>query len=266
MFRSFTCCVGTGMESHALHGYGIYYESGDKLWVNLYAPSKADWSAAGVKLEMETDFPEGESAKLKLTLESPKEFVLALRRPAWAGEGFSVKINGEPVSVDVIAPLRNVPESGRQVKDRRQQKSGSYVELKRTWKTGDAVELTLPKTLRAEPLPDNPRRVAIMWGPLVLAGDLGPERRRSQSRDSSDELPKAPVLVAAERPVADWLKPVPDKPGHFRTDGVGRERDVDFVPFYRLHRRTYAVYWDLFTEFEWKDKQTAPITTEGDSQ
>ena len=26
--RSFTCCVGSGMESHALHGLGIYYESG----------------------------------------------------------------------------------------------------------------------------------------------------------------------------------------------------------------------------------------------
>ena len=43
MHRSFTCCVGTGMESHALHGYGIYYESGDKLYVNLYAPSTVEW-------------------------------------------------------------------------------------------------------------------------------------------------------------------------------------------------------------------------------
>ncbi len=42
MTRSFTCCVGTGMESHALHGLGLYYESGDKLWVNLYAPVHRD--------------------------------------------------------------------------------------------------------------------------------------------------------------------------------------------------------------------------------
>jgi DUF1680 family protein len=32
MLRSFTCCVGSGMESHALHGDGIYYESDDRLW------------------------------------------------------------------------------------------------------------------------------------------------------------------------------------------------------------------------------------------
>src|SRR5262249_27673606 len=28
----FTCCTGSGLESHALHADGIYYESGSKLW------------------------------------------------------------------------------------------------------------------------------------------------------------------------------------------------------------------------------------------
>jgi hypothetical protein len=141
---------------------------------------------------------------------------------------------------------------------------GSYAELKRTWKTGDTVELTLPKTLRLEPLPDNPRRVAILWGPLVLAGDLGSEVQR-RGRGTRSEQPTVPVFVAAERPVTEWLKPVADKPGQFRTDGVGREKDVDFVPFYRLHRRTYGVYWDLFTPAEW-DKRAAEIAAERQRQ
>ena len=54
----------------------------------------------------------------------------------------------------------------------------SYVEITRAWKKGDTVELVLPKTLRTEPLPDNPNRLAVMWGPLVLAGDLGAGNRR----------------------------------------------------------------------------------------
>src|SRR5579863_5718626 len=48
-FEDFTCCVGTGMESHALHGYGLYYESHDKLWVSLYAPTRANWATEGVQ-------------------------------------------------------------------------------------------------------------------------------------------------------------------------------------------------------------------------
>ena len=255
----FTCCTGSSMESHALHGDGIYYESGDKLWVSVYAPSTADWSAAGVKLVMETDFPEGESATLKLTLAAQKEFTLALRRPFWVATNFSVSINGEPVAPELLAaPRTEAP--GRRGSAGATPKNSSFVELKRTWKTGDQVTVILPKTLRLEPLPDNPRRVAILWGPLVLAGDLGPEEGRRGSQTDA-----VPVFVSAERPVADWLKPVADKPGCFRTDGVGRERDVDFVPFYRLHRRTYAVYWDLFTPAEW-EQHSAQLAVEREKQ
>src|SRR5689334_2469824 len=38
-FESFTCCVGSQMETHAFHAYGIYSESPDKLWVSMYAPT-----------------------------------------------------------------------------------------------------------------------------------------------------------------------------------------------------------------------------------
>jgi len=50
--------------------------------------------------------------------------------------------------------------------------------------------------LRLEPLPDNPRRVAILWGPLVLAGDLGPEEDRPRAAGPGD----CAVFVGAERP------------------------------------------------------------------
>src|SRR5581483_8749356 len=113
-FRSFTCCVGSAMESHALHADGLYYESGDKLWVNLYAPSTANWKSAGVKLDVTTDLPIGDSATIK--------FTPALRRPYWAGNGFTVKVNG--------AALKTVPAAD------------SYVEIARTWKAGDTVELS----------------------------------------------------------------------------------------------------------------------------
>jgi hypothetical protein len=58
--------------------------------------------------------------------------------------------------------------------------------------------------------------------------------------------------VTAVREPSAWIKPVPAKPGVFRTEGVGRQADVELVPFYRLHRRTYAAYWDLYTPEEWR--------------
>jgi DUF1680 family protein len=245
MFEDFTCCVGTGMESHALHGDGIYYESGDKLWVNLYAPSVARWHTENATLEMKTDFPGGESVTLTLALKSKKRFTLALRRPAWAGDGFAVTINGRTVG-DLTAP-------------------GSYVELDRTWNNADTVVLVLPKQLHQEPLPDNPERVALMWGPLVLAGDLGPEEQRSASENHPDQKDAIPVFVSAAQPLADWLKPVSGQPGTFHTEGVGRPKDVTFVPFYQLPNRTYGIYWDLFTPQEWS-KKAGEIAAERERQ
>jgi DUF1680 family protein len=236
MQNGFTCCVGSSYESHALHAYGIYYESGDKFWVNLYAPSTANWDAAGIKFDMATDFPEGINASLKITAPSPKKFTLALRRPYWAGTGFTVKVNGKAVG--------NLP------------KADSYVEINRTWQTGDTVVLVLPKTLRIEPLPDNPRRVAMMWGPLALAGDLGAEIRggRGRGQGPAPEPPPVPVFMTAEQPVDRWINPVAGTPGMFRAQAIANNQEVNFVPFYRLHKRRYAIYWDLFTPAEWKKK------------
>ena len=234
-FQSFTCCVGSAMESHALHADGLYYESGDKLWVNLYAPSTADWKAAGVKMEMATDLPIGQTATLKLTPQAPKKFTLELRRPFWAGDGFSVKVNG--AARDAAVP-------------------DSYVEINRTWKKGDKVEMVLPKTLRIEPLADNPNRVAVLWGPLVLAGDLGPELERKEEWEQAAEK-QAPVFVTAAQSVDQWLKPVAGKPGTFLTSGVGLTHGYRFHPFYELPRRRYAIYWDMFTPAEWKLKSEA---------
>jgi hypothetical protein len=240
MFHSFTCCVGTGMENHALHGYGIYYESPGKLWVNLYAPSTADWSTAGATVETKTGFPETDEARLTVTMKAPKNLTIAVRRPLWAGQGFSVKVNDREID-EVPGP-------------------GSYVDITRTWNTGDSIALVLPKTLHLEATPDNPRRAVVMWGPLVLAGDLGPDPTRGRE-DARPPAVDVPVLVAADRPIAEWLKPVAGEPGTFRTDGVGRDHDVTLAPFYRVQHRLYVAYWDLMTPAEW-DKRSAEVAAE----
>lgn len=230
MFRSFTCCVGSGMESHSLHGDGIYYESGDRFWVNLFVPSTANWESAGATITMDTTFPEGDWGTLKVALRRPKSFTLMLRRPSWAGDDFTVLVNGTPVA--------KLPPPG------------SYVELKRTWKSGDILLIKVPKTLHLEGLPDNRNRAALMWGPLVLAADLGPERRGGPTE-------MLPAFVTDAKPIDEWLKPVTGMVGEFRTVGRGVDDvpvDVEFVPFYRLHRRTYAVYTDLYTHETWTRK------------
>ena len=57
-----------------------------------------------------------------------------------------------------------------------------------------------------------------------------------------------------------------EKPGSFRSEGIGRltdqsEKEVEFIPFYRLHRRTYSIYWDLYNSDTWT-KRLAEVAAE----
>ena len=46
-------------------------------------------------------------------------------------------------------------------------------------------------------------------------------------------------------PLCKWIKPIQDRSLTFRTEGVGYPRDVELVPFFRLHgsEKYYTVYW-----------------------
>jgi hypothetical protein len=101
-------------------------------------------------------------------------------------------------------------------------------------------------SLRLETLPDNPHRVAILYGPLVLAGDLGSDEQTGVKNPLL-----APALITENKPTAAWVRAVAGEPSTFETVGVGRPLDVKLYPFYRMHHRSYAVYWDLFTPQQW---------------
>ena len=86
--------------------------------------------------------------------------------------------------------------------------------------------------------------------PLVLAGELGPV-----NDPNAEELLYVPVLLTSDKPVEQWVKPVAGKVNLFRLTGVGRPRDVELCPFYRMHDNRYTIYWDIFTQQQWVDRK-----------
>lgn len=235
LYDSFTCCVGTGMENHVKYGEGIYFHNDDNLWVNLFIASELKWKARGITLRQETKWPDGDTSTLTLNCNQPQEFTLRVRHPFWA-EALSVKVNGKLVS-DTTSP-------------------SSYCQLRRQWKTGDKIEISFPMALRTEPMPDNPNRIAIFYGPTLLAADLGAIEDPAAGKPGF-----VPVLMAETKPVADWVKPVSLADEKFKTEGVGKPRDVELVPFHRLDDRRYTVYLDRFTPEDW-GKREAEIRAE----
>ncbi|MDE3151780.1 MAG: glycoside hydrolase family 127 protein [Gemmatimonadota bacterium] len=269
MQHDFTCCVGTGMENHALHGYGVYYETDDTLYVTVFAPTTAHVPGLGVDVAQETSFPDGDRARLTLTMPAPKAFTLAVRRPSWAGDGFRVRVNGQDVPQPPLASLQPGRAGGRLVsQDPRVLPPSTFVEITRTWRSGDSVELALPKALHYEFTPDNPKVTAIMWGPLALAADHGP--RLDERERYAHRLP-VPSLVAAGRPLAEWLLPDASTPGNFTARGVARVAedpsaapvDLALKPFYRTYERNYSLYYDLWTPADF-DARVADLAAEAE--
>jgi DUF1680 family protein len=226
-FNTFTCCVGTGMENHSKYVESIYYRAKDGgLYVNLFIPSVLNWKENGITVTQETKFPENNKSTLTFTVKSPKQFPLYLRNPKWADNGVQIKVNGE-----VVTP--STSESG-------------YLVINRKWKTNDKVEITLPMTIHTESMPDNANRVAFLYGPIVLAGQLG--------KEALDPL-SIPVLLTNDRTVTNWLKPVENEPLTFKMVGTGKPFDPIMKPFYSTYDQRYSVYFDFFTLAEWGKRQ-----------
>lgn len=228
---SFWCCTGTGFENHVKYNDSIYFHNDQSLYVNLFIPSVLTWKEKGLVLRQETSFPESDQVKFIVSSSRPVRLALKIRYPFWAEKGMQVRINGRVFDHQSVA--------------------GSYIEIDRNWKTGDRVDIQIPFTLRKEQTPDNPNRIALLYGPLVLAGLLGTENWPAEGpygREGSDgwklPLPEVPVLVGSERPLNDWIKPVSGKTLTFVTVGAGRPTDVTLVPLYRSQHQRITAYWD----------------------
>ena len=226
-FNTFTCCVGTGMENHSKYAEGIYYDGADEsLYVNLFIPSQLNWREKNTIITQQTNFPEDDDINFTVETKSPQAFALHIRKPHWATNA-SLLINDKAASIET-------DEDG-------------FIIIKRTWKNNDKIQLTLSKSLYTESIPDNPNRIAILYGPLVLAGVLGDTM--------PDPLFGTPVLLTDDKNVNDWIKPVSNASLTFEMKDVGKPYDVKLIPFYKMYNQYYSVYWDYFTNQDWNQRQ-----------
>ena len=221
---NFWCCVGTGMESHSKHGDSIYWEDGHTLFVNLFIPSTLDWEQRSLKLDLDTQFPYGDTISLLVTKAPRGVLPIAVRLPGWA-EGPTVKLNGHAAAFE---------------------RRNGYAIMTRHWRSGDKIELTLPMRLKIEPTPDDPRMIAFTHGPVVLAADL--------TGATPAWIGATPGLLGADPTTA--LQPVNASRHEFRMSDAVPEA-LSFRPFFDRYDRRTAVYFPLYTDSEWSIEKLA---------
>lgn len=197
---SFWCCVGSGFESHAKYQSAIYYHNDKQLYVNLFIPSQLNWE--GTLVRQTTSFPDDNHTTI--TLSEKKD--IKLRYPYWATY---MKVNGKRVRPD----------------------SDGYVSLKKVKK----VVVEFGMTIREETTKDDPSRVALLYGPVVLGGRLTDvDHPFSNPKNYNDyytfDYGKHPDV---ELPVIKHLGGL-----RFETNS-----GIHIQPFYDLQHCRYVVYW-----------------------
>jgi DUF1680 family protein len=235
--NSFWCCVGSGFESQSKYGEAIFYHDDKGVFVNLFIPSELTWKEKGLKLRLETTFPETETISITLDAVADPKTGLYIRYPSWATNGVDLKINGKKMKIS--------------------QQPGTYIVLDRKWKAGDKIEVAFPMSLRLVPTPDDPAKAAIAYGPVVLAAPMGTEAMVAPApfHDPGDpyqyynydyHIPAgtSDSLFTAGRPVADWVK-AGNRPLTFTLTDTRGGRYLPLVPYYNLHKQRYIIYWNL---------------------
>ena len=228
---SFWCCTGTGAEEFAKFADTIYFHRGGDLYVNQYLASRLDWKEESFSVEQVTRFPIEQGTTLKITSPRPQLRAIHVRIPGWTTSGAEVKINGHTLGA-VADP-------------------GSYLAIRGTWQDGDTISIRLPMELRTEPLAGDDTIRAALFGPLVLAADLGAGPPDGPSRliqdtfpkeiPPSDPLPK--VAVRPEAKTAEWIQPGGASEMHFRANG--EDATFSMMPLYQIGDQKYTVYWQL---------------------
>jgi uncharacterized protein len=227
--QCFWCCTGSGVEEYSKLGDSIYWRDAAGVFVNLFIPSELSWSERGFRLRQETRFPDEQATRFTIGADKPVELALRLRIPSWMAAGPAVKLNGK--ALDATAS------------------PGSYLTLSRMWKNGDKIEMELPMHLHSEAMPDDPQMQAFLYGPLVLAADLGSGgvTDANSIRALGPALRQAPALQIPEFKAAgdlsSWIKSSGGAPLSFRTSG--QTKDVTLAPFNTLVGKRYSMYWQV---------------------
>lgn len=239
---SFWCCVGSGLENHARYGEMIYGQKNENLYVNLFIPSVLNWEDKKVKIEQQNKFPEEEATTIVITPNEPVSFTLRIRCPEWVKkEEIGLTINGTTSPVVI--------------KD-------NYVTINRKWEKKETIRLELPMHLRAITTPDGAQEYSFLYGPIVLAAQIGTQNQTGLFADDSRgghiasgllyPVNQMPVIIGNKETILEHLTKVKSEPLTFIARNIHPSlyENLKLVPFFRLHECRYTIYFPLVSESE----------------
>ncbi len=208
------CCTGTGLENPERYNRFIAKEYEGTLYINLFIPSIIT-TKEGWKVQIKTAFPYEEEATIKVLEKGNGNLRLMVREPYWTKENASsYKDCGLLASyTDIIIPL--------------------------------------PMKLNVRRARDRSGNFSILYGPIVLAADMG---NKNMPQDIVDDqllymnmpgMSLTKITADLSRP-EDWITRTDEDPLTFCTKAEASEsgnKSYTLKPFFNIHHVRYATYF-----------------------
>lgn len=205
--QSFWCCVGSSFESHAKYGENIY-------WHNQTSVQAADTVLVNLWIPSVLDAPE-----LGLRLRQITDFP---------------RSNTTTLVVEQ-APRRRITLRIRV--------DSTYRTISRRLRVGERITVSRDFKLHTEAADGDSTRVALFYGPILLAGRLGhvenPFSNPTHHNDYYTYDYQVPDSIRSIRLRQDAIRPVPGSFAEFVT-----EDGIRISPLYDIHHERYVVYWN----------------------
>ena len=178
------CCSVNGPRALGMLGDWAVMRDPDGVAMNWHGP--VEMHGGPFPLRCESDYPLSGHVKWIVSPESATEARLRFRIPAWSAHTLA-KLNGEAL-----------PDPT----------PGKYLDLRRVWKSGDAVEFDFDMSLRTLPgAREMLGKVSLFRGPLLLAWD----QRHNEFDEAgippiaTDRLSDAKILAPQNGPLHPWM-------------------------------------------------------------
>ncbi|BDR55388.1 hypothetical protein KIMH_14990 [Bombiscardovia apis] len=270
-FGEFWCCQGTGIENFTQLGDSAYLLRNHAVVVNQFVSSTVEDYIHGLLIRQEAHLPQ--ESVVHFTIDA-----LDFSKTSQCADFAAATKRSEPVLLRL--PIPDWVESndialeidGSQVKPSNVMADG--------WLTfpimpGMRLQLTLPARLRFIEAPDNPNWIAFAYGPVLLAGVLGPTDATSNysyggilvrvGKFNAQAAQRAQICLPQGLSREHWLEHIEShiQPVEPPTQSISFAFTLDrgpvnstsesgrisepllLLPYYQLHRSLYALYFDL---------------------
>ncbi len=229
----FWCCHCTLLQANAMHHESVFYQTDYGIAVTQYIEAQAALNVEGVPVQlvqtrhgmtggsMMRDFainreieerPMSWNMQLIVSAEKPVECAIAFRVPEWIDGEMQISVNGQSTSYEL---------DGK-----------GFAKVRRVWQS-DTVHIAMGKRLTCAPLPDDPKLVAFLDGPVCLAGLTDKEYK---------------LVGDINNPNGTLLAPCDER--HWQRWRTGwktyhQQESILFKPLYQIGREAYTLYFPI---------------------